>query len=105
MALVKCSECGKQVSDKASACPGCGSPIGGAAAGTPINTIQKTSKKLKAQQLIAGIIFSVGGISLIFNGCYAAKTNSSMSPVPIIMTAIGLVWYFVVKMRIWWHHE
>ena len=27
MALIKCPECGKQVSDKAPACPGCGSPI------------------------------------------------------------------------------
>lgn len=27
MALIKCSECGKQVSDKAQACPNCGAPI------------------------------------------------------------------------------
>ena len=27
MALIKCSECGKDVSDKAAACPGCGNPI------------------------------------------------------------------------------
>jgi len=27
MALIKCSECGKKVSDKASACPNCGNPV------------------------------------------------------------------------------
>jgi len=27
MALIKCAECGKEVSDKAAACPGCGAPI------------------------------------------------------------------------------
>jgi len=27
MALIKCTECGKEVSDKASSCPGCGAPI------------------------------------------------------------------------------
>lgn len=27
MALIKCSECGKQVSDKATSCPNCGAPI------------------------------------------------------------------------------
>lgn len=27
MALIKCSECGKEISDKASACPSCGAPI------------------------------------------------------------------------------
>ncbi|WP_083250441.1 zinc-ribbon domain-containing protein [Synergistes jonesii] len=28
MALIKCSECGKEISDKASACPHCGYPMG-----------------------------------------------------------------------------
>ena len=27
MALIKCGECGREVSDKAAACPGCGAPI------------------------------------------------------------------------------
>jgi uncharacterized membrane protein YvbJ len=27
MALISCSECGKQVSDKAASCPNCGAPI------------------------------------------------------------------------------
>ena len=27
MALVRCSECGKQISDKANTCPNCGNPI------------------------------------------------------------------------------
>ena len=27
MALIKCNECGHEVSDKASACPNCGCPI------------------------------------------------------------------------------
>lgn len=32
MAIVSCPECGKQVSDRASACPNCGCPIAQAAA-------------------------------------------------------------------------
>ena len=27
MALIKCPECGKEISDKASSCPSCGYPI------------------------------------------------------------------------------
>ena len=27
MALIKCHECGKQISDSASSCPGCGAPV------------------------------------------------------------------------------
>ncbi|AMM24588.1 hypothetical protein [Variovorax sp. PAMC 28711] len=32
MALVVCSECGKQVSTLAASCPSCGAPVAGAAA-------------------------------------------------------------------------
>ena len=35
MALIKCSECGKEVSDRASACPNCGAPPSG------VNTRQR----------------------------------------------------------------
>jgi len=28
MALIKCHECGREISDSASSCPGCGAPIG-----------------------------------------------------------------------------
>ena len=27
MALIKCHECGKEISDSASSCPGCGAPV------------------------------------------------------------------------------
>lgn len=33
MALISCSECGKQISDKAASCPSCGAPVTAAAAG------------------------------------------------------------------------
>lgn len=29
MALIKCSECGRDISDKATVCPGCGAPVPG----------------------------------------------------------------------------
>lgn len=31
MALIKCAECGNEISDKAAACPNCGAPVAGAA--------------------------------------------------------------------------
>lgn len=27
MAIIKCSECGKKISDKATKCPSCGAPV------------------------------------------------------------------------------
>lgn len=34
MALIRCRECGREVSDKAQACPNCGAPVAGAATNT-----------------------------------------------------------------------
>src|SRR5687767_1178530 len=38
MALTKCSECGREVSDKATSCPGCGAPITPVIAASPGRT-------------------------------------------------------------------
>lgn len=35
MALVNCSDCGREVSDRAPACPGCGAPVAVEAPGGP----------------------------------------------------------------------
>lgn len=105
MALIKCKECGKEVSDKATACPACGAPIAAASVGTPTQTIEQTSKTLKAQYAIAGTIFFIGLVWLIVGAIYAANTRQSISPIPIILVAAGAVWAIVTKIRIWWYHK
>jgi uncharacterized membrane protein YvbJ len=105
VALIKCSECGHEVSNKATACPKCGAPIADASVNTPTQTVQQTSKTLKAHYAIAGIIFFIGLIWLIFNIVYAASTQQSISLIPVILTAIGAVWGITTKIRIWWHHK
>lgn len=35
MAMIKCPECGKEISDKATTCPNCGAPIGTTSQGAP----------------------------------------------------------------------
>lgn len=53
MALIKCSECGKEISSKATACPNCGCPIK--------NHPNKTSKEkhLFKSILLVGILLSI----------------------------------------------
>jgi uncharacterized membrane protein YvbJ len=105
MALIKCTECGNEVSDKATSCPKCGAPIADASIGTATQTIQQTSKKLKAQYAIAATLFFVGLIWFIFGFVYAAQTNQSISPIPIFLVIGGAVWAIITKIRIWWHHR
>lgn len=52
MALAQCSECGKEVSDRAETCPNCGHPIG----------VEASSKK-KASLKTGSIIGLIGGAS------------------------------------------
>lgn len=47
MALIKCPECGKEISDKATACPNCGCPVIPSKRNESINTDFATPKKDK----------------------------------------------------------
>lgn len=67
MALIKCLECGKEISDKAVSCPNCGNPI----ISTTINSqsngkveIEMTNKKWKKRSLIALGLFFLGWITM-----------------------------------------
>ncbi|MGB2632042.1 MAG: zinc ribbon domain-containing protein, partial [Minisyncoccales bacterium] len=59
MALIKCSECGREISDKAETCPACGSPLQDKKIQKPV-VIEQTSKSWKVIQLISGILIIVG---------------------------------------------
>lgn len=106
MALISCSECNHQVSDKAEACPKCGAPIASAretvAAGTHVRTVQETSKKFKLQTLISVSLIIVGVVWLItvFN-----NPQSEPSAIPGLLIFVGFIWYIVNRFRIWWHHK
>ena len=56
MSLIKCQECGRDVSDKAKTCPNCGCPI---------NRFQN-EKDFPTYTLIAYLFFAFFGISMIF---------------------------------------
>ena len=63
MALLECSECGRQVSSRAEQCPGCGYPIAAKpdiVGGRQIRTVEKTAKRFKGQILLATLMLIVG---------------------------------------------
>lgn len=106
MALVSCAECGREVSDKAQSCPGCGAGISDAketaAAGARLHTVQETSKRLKLHQLGSIAMLVIGGV-WIFAGM--GDEASEPSGVAALLATGGLVWYIVTRFRIWWHHK
>ncbi len=100
MALINCPECANQVSSAAPTCPKCGVPIASAseskAAGTPIQTVQETSKKFKIHTLISVALIVVGVIW---------SMEKQDPTIPGFVIAIGLVWLIVNRFQIWWHHK
>lgn len=65
MSLIKCPECGKEISDKAAVCPSCGNPI---------NIIQKKQGKSNAGK----VCIIIGIISLVFDFFYAVSGSEKL---------------------------
>lgn len=71
MALIKCSECGSDVSEKASACPKCGCPI------DAIKEIIVNQKKKKTKNIIKGVAtFAVLALIIIAIVMFINRPNT-----------------------------
>lgn len=62
MSMITCSECGKEISDKAQTCPNCGCPITPIVEGESNGNVNKKVKKKEAKLsliscVIAGVAF------------------------------------------------
>lgn len=102
MALIKCPECAREISDRAPVCPNCGVPIA-VTSEQKINesnmvTIQETSKRLKGLIIISTLLIA-GGFLLFF------KAGTPMRPISALIIIIGLILYFITKFNIWWYHK
>lgn len=78
MALVKCPECGRDVSSQANSCPGCGFPIRNYVEKFPK---QQNEKKEKHTDPIASFVFSL--VALFFVG-----SGSILVVIPIVIAFI-----------------
>jgi len=56
--------------------------------------IELTSKPLKLQSALSGLLLLVGVI-LLFGGAPGAG---------IVLAAIGFIWQTITRIRIWWNH-
>lgn len=77
MALIKCPECGKKISDMAESCPHCGYPINAVQNNAQGNTTYETNPTMPLREkkriptwlsvlIITGSIIMIGGIVLLF---------------------------------------
>lgn len=91
MALTTCADCGRQVSESAASCPGCGRPLHAPKRPT---TIQATSKLHKGVQAI--------GILLLLTGVVVGMAGNWGSGWMFIL--FGSVLYIVGRAGAWWNN-
>ncbi len=68
MAMIKCRECGKEISSRAEVCPNCGAKTR--------YGVQSSEGKVAGWILIIGIILGLLGIFLLFSGIQSIQSSS-----------------------------
>lgn len=99
MALISCTECDREISSKAPTCPGCGIIIN-----NRVITIEKTRKKLKLRLFLSHWLIWTGLLTAIL-------LIGNNDPIPnsvnyaYLAVLLGVVLFFITKVRIWWNHD
>ena len=97
MALIQCPDCGKQISDLAFSCLGCGRPMSATAqaTGNPQRVVtEKTGKNYKAQQVISAMLA----------GLFVILFFSTEDSYFLYALMACLVWHITILALIWWEH-
>ncbi len=97
MALTRCPECGKEISEQAQTCPHCGNPL------RPV-VVEKTSKHWKVAKLISWVVL-VGGGYLFLRGYGLGGWNNPMTGLGFTLAFGGFVSLLVAKFGAWWNHR
>ncbi len=102
MALIKCPECERDVSSKATACPHCGYPLTPAAQGPrPVQVIERTGRRWKGVRMLGWLLVLVGLLALVAG--WTAEDSRSLAPGWWIALA-GAACLWVARAGAWWHH-
>ncbi len=102
MALIKCLECGRGVSDKATTCPSCGYPLAQTRrARRPVVVIERTSKKWKGLKFLGVSLIILGLIAFCFG--FSGKSESPVALGSLVVLAgFGCLWS--ARIGAWWYH-
>ena len=90
MTLVSCSECGKEVSDKATSCPNCGAPISG-------NSSVSLNPQSNVKVTRTGEKWEAIGFLLMFVGLVMAI--ASQAGLGGLLIAVGFIVFFMGRFK------
>lgn len=93
MALIKCDDCGREVSDRASTCPQCGAPVAQqttASSEAPVSIDPKSHARVTrtgAKWEGIGFLLIAGGLIALFGG--AAQLGGIAMAVGFVVFLVG----------------
>ncbi len=87
MSMIKCTECGKEISDKAIACPHCGCPMTEILSATKENKKEEKVKPIKGKKIKEPITPEQKKKRILIMGVTAF----------VLIAAVALIWYFGIK--------
>jgi hypothetical protein len=105
MAMIKCSECGRMISDRSSKCVGCGAPvIRPPRTDLPFNlvpdqtpTAPLTQPQLRRRMHLAGITFIVGMLAAAYTAAHPG--NQIVATIAALVLICGLCWFVVALVQ------
>jgi hypothetical protein len=105
MAIIKCSECGRAISDKAAACVGCGAPVGAAGAPPAFNRepVYTDSAPLSSAQLrwrlgLSTLTLVLGVVAADAAGRQPAEAQVART-LSALLLIVGLCWFIVALVQ------
>ena len=63
-------------------------------------TVELISKRLKAHQVVAVLLMVTGGVWM-----YSSAELGEPSATGALFLFVGMLWWLVTRVRIWWHHK
>lgn len=104
--LVKCTECGQEISDSARVCPHCGYSLT-----RETLPVDEFSRCLRKQRVIATILLPSGAVLALIASPVADLVYPEWYGVVFQVLAIagvaaavyGAIWHVVILFRLWWH--
>jgi len=116
MALVKCTECGREISDQAVSCPGCGAPVVAATSRKVLLSAARSAAPAQGTGSAFGIAAVVLGLGAVVMPYFAAvflvpaalvcgliafkQGRKGLGGIGVLLAAIGLVGIIYVSQEI-----
>jgi len=110
--LIKCPECGHDVSSTAEKCPNCGATISQRdkefvpGEGNTIRLVERTPKRYKAQRIWSWVVFFVGFLLLfVWQAVSGGEGPDAWLILSFVVMASIMIWGIIISFNVWWHHR